>query len=123
MPLGGAAPGGLGALGMLLMPAGIVVMMLKQPPGPVAKLIAAGAVSPETARRAEGLGIPRAFVLDPAIRRGVVHRTTDGRYWVDVERARRVRRRTAIGAGLVTATVIAVGWWLVAPMLAGGGTP
>jgi hypothetical protein len=121
MPLGGAAPGGLGALGMLLMPAGIVVMMLKQPPGPVAKLIAAGAVSPETARRCEGLGIPRAFVLDPAIRRGVVHRTSDGRHWVDVDRARRVRRRTALLAGTVTALVIGAGWWLFAPMLAGGG--
>jgi hypothetical protein len=106
---------------MLLMPAGIVVMMLKQPPGPVAKLIAAGAISPETARRTEGLGIPRAFVLDPAIRRGVVHRTADGRHWVDVKRAKQVRRRTAVIAGVVTAAVIAVGWWLLAPMLAAGG--
>ena len=121
MPLGGAAPGGLGALGMLLMPAGIVIMMLKQPPGPVATLIKAGAVSPETARRSEGLGIPRPFVLDPAIRRRVVHRTEDGRYWVDVDRARQVRRRTAVIAGIVAAAVGVVGWWLVSPMLGLGG--
>jgi hypothetical protein len=107
---------------MLLMPAGIVVMMLKQPPGPVAKLIKAGAISPETARRCEGVGIPRAFVLEPGIRRGVVQRTTDGRYWVDVRRSRQVRRRMAIAGGVLTAGVMVAGWWLVVPMLAGGGS-
>jgi len=120
MPLGGAAPGGLGALGMLLMPAGIVVMMLKQPPGPTSKLIKAGAVSPETARRSEGLGIPRAYVLEPAMRRRVVHRTPDGRYWVDVARARQMRRRTATVAGVVTLAAMAVGWWALGPLLQSG---
>ena len=42
------AMGGLGALGIIGMPLMIAAMLLKQPPGPVAKLIAAKATSPET---------------------------------------------------------------------------
>lgn len=110
MPLGTGAAGGLGAFGMVLMPLGIVLMMLKQPPGPVAKLIAAGAVSSETARRCDRVDIPRPYVLDPAIRRRVVHRTEDGRYWVDVARARRLRRRTAITVGLFISAAAALAW-------------
>ena len=102
MPMGTGAAGGLGALGVIIMPLGIAAMLLKQPPGPVKKLLKAGAVSPETSRRSETLDIPRPFVLEPAMRRGVVHRTEDGRYWVDLDRARRVRRRLALNAGLVT---------------------
>ena len=40
------AMGGLGALGIIGMPLMIAAMLLKQPPGPVAKLIAAKATSP-----------------------------------------------------------------------------
>lgn len=121
MPLGTGAAGGLGALGVLIMPISIAAMMLKQPPGPVKKLVSAGAVSPETARRCEGVGIPRAFVLDPAIRRRVVHRTGDGRYWVDVARATQVRRRTALVAGLVTAALAAAAWSMLAATGGDGG--
>jgi hypothetical protein len=122
MPLGGAAPGGIGALGMLLMPAGIVIMMLKQPPGPVAKLIAAGAVSPETARRSEGLGIPRPFMLEPAMRRRIVYRTQDGRYWVDVVQARRHRRRLALATGMIAGIMALAGWWLLGTGVGAGGS-
>ena len=62
MPLGSGGAGGLGAIGMFIMPISIAVMLLKQPPGPVSKLIKAGALDPETARRAERLEIPRPFV-------------------------------------------------------------
>ena len=110
MPMGTGAAGGLGALGVIIMPLGIAAMLLKQPPGPVKKLVKAGAISPETARRCETLDIPRPFVLEPAMRRGVVHRTEDGRYWVDLDRARRVRRRLALVAGLLAMALGAAAW-------------
>ena len=120
MPMGTGAAGGLGALGVIIMPLGIAAMLLKQPPGPVKKLLKAGAVSPETSRRSETLDIPRPFVLEPAMRRGVVHRTEDGRYWVDLDRARRVRRRLALNAGLVTLGLGGLAWAFLV-LIAGDG--
>ena len=102
--------GGLGALGALIAPLGIAAMLLKQPPGPVGRLIAAGAVSPDTARRAASVEIPRTYVLEPAIKRRIVHRTDDGRYWVDVARNRRFRRRVAATAGAVVLLLLIVAW-------------
>jgi hypothetical protein len=87
-------------------------MLLKQPAGPVGKLISAGAVSPETARRLESVDIPRPFVVEPAISRRIVIRTDDGRYWVDVRRNRRFRRRVALFTGLVVLGVGLLGWRL-----------
>ena len=49
----------------------IAAMLLKQPPGPVAKLIAAKATSPERARRLDKIGVPRQYLIEPAVRRGV----------------------------------------------------
>ena len=104
------AMGGLGALGIIDMPLMIAAMLLKQPPGPVAKLIAAKATSPERARRLDKIGVPRQYLIEPAVRRGVAHRTEDGRYWVDLDRARRVRRRLAINAGLLTLVLGGAAW-------------
>jgi hypothetical protein len=72
-------------------------------------------------RRLEKIGIPRPYVVDAALRRGVVHRTEDGRYWVDVERNRRFRRKVALIAGAVALVLAAGGWWLVATALEGNG--
>lgn len=121
MPLGSDAAGGFGALGMIGMPLMIAAMILKQPPGPVAKLVAAKAVSEETARRLEKIGIPRPYVVDAAVRRGVVRRTSDGRYWVDLGSNRRFRRKIAIMAGLAALGAGALVWWLVMNTLAGDG--
>lgn len=104
--------GGLGALGAVIAPLGIAAMLLRQPAGPVGKLISAGAVSPETARRLESVDIPRPFVIEPAISRRIVIRTDDGRYWVDVRRNRRFRRRVALFTGLVVLGVGLLGWRL-----------
>ena len=109
MPFGSGGGGTLGSLGMIMMPLGIVVMLLKQPPGPVAKLIRAGAISPETARRLDRIGIPRAYVIEPAMRQGRVSRTGDGRYWVDLRVNRRFRVKVATIAGAIgLAAIIAV---------------
>ncbi|MEE2971610.1 MAG: hypothetical protein VX672_00650 [Planctomycetota bacterium] len=110
MPAGSELGGGLGALGAQIAPEGIAALLLKQPPGPVGRLISAGAVSPDTARRAATVDIPRVYVLEPAIRRRIVHRTADGRYWVDVDRNRRFRRRVAATAGGVVLLLLLVVW-------------
>tara|TARA_B100001059_G_C17308126_1_gene320652 strand:+ start:155 stop:424 length:270 start_codon:yes stop_codon:yes gene_type:complete len=76
----------------------------------VAKLIAAGAVSEETARRLESVDIPRSFVIEPAVNRRIVIRTEDGRYWVDVARNRRFRRLVATVTGLVVLGLALAAW-------------
>ncbi|MDA0294533.1 MAG: hypothetical protein O3A19_02855 [Planctomycetota bacterium] len=112
MPFGGGGAGGLGAIGMFIMPISIAVMFLKQPPGPVSKLIKAGAIDPETARRPEGIDIPRPFVLGPAVKRGIVRRMSDGRYWVDLDRNRRYRRRLALTVSLLVLAGAVLAWFL-----------
>ena len=121
MPFGSDGGGGFGALGIVIMPLMIAGMILKQPPGPISRLISARATSPDSARRLEKIGIPRPYVVDAALRRGVVHRTEDGRYWVDVERNRRFRRKVALIAGAVALVLAAGGWWLVTTALEGNG--
>ena len=108
--MGSGLGGGLGALGAVIAPLGIAAMLLRQPAGPVAKLIAAGALSAETARRLESVDIPRSYVIEPAVNRRIVIRTEDGRYWVDVRRNRRFRRRVAMVTGLVILGLALVGW-------------
>ena len=120
MPFGSES-GGLGAFGVVIMPLMIAGMILKQPPGPIAKLIAAKATSPDAARRLEKIGIPRPYVVDAAVRRGVVNRTADGRYWVDVQRNRRFRRKVAAFAGVGVLLFAAGGWWLAETALGGQG--
>ena len=119
MPLGGGENSGFGMLGMLIMPASIVMLILKQPSGGVSKLIKAGAVSERTARKLETLKIPRAYMVENAIRRKIVHRTKDGRYWVDVARNRRRRRNLAMmGGGLALLFCLAIWFtwpWLLPP--------
>ena len=106
---------------MVIMPLMIAGMILKQPPGPIAKLIAAKATSPDAARRLDKIGIPRPYLVESAVRRGVVNRTVDGRYWVDVQRNRRFRRKVSIVAG-VGALLLAAGvWWLAGIALGGNG--
>lgn len=113
----------MGAIGMIIMPISIAIMFLKQPPGPVSKLIKAGAIDPETARRTKGLDIPRPFILEPALKRRIVQRTSDGRYWVDLHRNRQYRRRLAIVGGVVVFAIGMAGWMLwphLSPLQGGG---
>lgn len=92
---------GMGSFGMFLIPLMIIALMLRDR-GPVATFTKAGAVSPETARRADSLKITRRYMLDGPIRRGVLVQTEDGRYWVDRQRVRTLRMRLIIAAVVVT---------------------
>lgn len=95
--------GGFAAIGALAGPAMMLIIAL-QKPGPVKTMLRAGALSPETARKAETLGLTLPPVA-PLIRAGVVVREPDGRIWLDAARARRRQWRigAAIGAGLMLA--------------------
>ena len=104
---GGGA--GLG-LGMLIMPIMIASMILRRPASPIRKLIDAGAISPKTARKPRALGIPRELVLQPLLRKGVARKLKDGRWDVDRERERQVRRRTLMVVS-VLAGLLALGLW------------
>ncbi|MCH2161115.1 MAG: hypothetical protein MK085_04495 [Phycisphaerales bacterium] len=116
MPLGGGDSSGFGMLGMFIMPASIVMLILKQPAGAVSKLIKAGATSERTARKLETVEITRVYLVENAIRRKIVHRTGDGRYWVDVARNRRRRRNMALAGGCL-ALLLCVGVWFAWPYI------
>ncbi|HAW94984.1 MAG TPA: hypothetical protein DCX60_01790 [Phycisphaerales bacterium] len=86
----GGGGGGM-ALGLLIMPMSIAALLLRRPSGPIRKLVEAGAVSEETARKPRSVDIPREIALRPYERFGVVRRLSDGRCWVDRRRERLIR--------------------------------
>lgn len=92
------------------MPISILLAMRKAPPGPVKRLILAGATSPDTALKPATAKITRPFELAGPIKRGIVVVLPDGRHWVDVRRYRRRRWITAIAIG-VTLALLAEGAW------------
>ena len=116
MPFGGNAQQGFGMFGMLIMPVSIILMILKQPPGPIAKMIKLGAIDESSARKLKSLEIPRAYLLDNGLKRGVIRKTQDGRYWVDVDRNRRRRRFLAVLGGIL-ALMVSVAIWYAWPWI------
>lgn len=107
-------------LGLLIMPISIAALILRRPAGPIRKLISAKALSPDTARRASGVGIPREDVLRPYIRLGVAKRMADGRWYVDPRRDRMVRLGLCAAIALF-ALLLALGVWMTWGELGGGG--
>ncbi len=104
-------PGVGGALSSIGMVAGPLVMMITvlRQPGPVKTLVRAGALSPDSARKAATLGLSEP-PLQPLLRAGVVVREADGRIWLDQPKARRRQWRIALALGAavtVTALVVA----------------
>ena len=104
-------PGVGGALSSIGMVAGPLVMMITvlRQPGPVKTLVRAGALSPDSARKATTLGLSEP-PLQPLLRAGVVVREADGRIWLDQPKARRRQWRIALALGAavtVTALVVA----------------
>ena len=99
-------------LGAILFPLMILAMILKQK-GPVSKFLKIGAISPETARRADSaeLTAPDRLHLDGLAKRGVLVALEDGRYYVDVAVHRRHRRLmivllVVVAAGLVAGVLL-----------------
>lgn len=107
-------------LGLLIMPISIAALIFRRPAGPIRKLISAKALSPETARRAHGVGIPREYVLRPYARLGVAKRLDDGRWYVDPRRDRIVRIGLC-GVIALLALVLALGVWVSWGAFGGGG--
>ncbi len=98
-------------LGLLIMPISIAALIFRRPAGPIRKLITAKALSPETARRAQSVGIPREYVLRPYARLGVAKRLNDGRWYVDQRRDRLVRLGLCAAIALL-ALALALGVWM-----------
>ncbi len=97
--------------GMLIMPISIILMILKQPPGPVARMMKLGAVDESSARKLKSLEISRAYLLENGLKRGVIQKTHDGRYWVNVQKNRRRRWGLAIIGGAVTLSLSVAIWY------------
>lgn len=98
------------SLGAVAGPLAMVIMALRNP-GPVRTLRNAGAVSPDTAVRAERLGVKEP-PLKPLIRSGVVVREADGCVWVDLAKAKARQRRLMVtfgGVGLALGLLV----WLL----------
>ncbi|MBC23007.1 MAG: hypothetical protein CMJ32_03705 [Phycisphaerae bacterium] len=106
--------GGMGmGLGMIIMPISIILMIRRQPPGPLKLMLRAGATSPAMARKLTTLGIARPSMLSADLKRGTIIRLEGGRYYLDQSAYRRSRWRQAI----IIAFVISAGTALVVAML------
>jgi hypothetical protein len=103
MPQGGLG-GAFGMAGAVVGPVMMLALAL-QKPGPVRVLAKAGAVSPESARKAATLGLQEP-PLAPLLRSGVVVREPDGRIWLDARRAK--LRQWRIGA-IIGGSIMALG--------------
>jgi hypothetical protein len=88
-------------IGLLVYPMFVMAIALGQR-GPVGKFIRAGAVSPETARRPASLDIMYIDTVQAAVKRGILVRTGDGRYYVNLRVHHQRRRRIAIALAVVT---------------------
>ncbi len=93
-----------------MMPIAIFLAMRRQPPGPVGRLVKAGAISPETALKPTTAKIYRLADLDAHMRAGIVTSMPDGRYWVDVIKLRRRRLKIAIVIGIAAAVLAECAW-------------
>ncbi len=92
-------------------PAMIIATLIKDP-GPAAKFLKAGAISPETARNPVSVKVTRRSHLEGLIRRGVLVDAGEGRLYVNVDAYRRQRRRIIMF--VVIAAIIATGVvWVV----------
>lgn len=100
--------GGLGAFGAAIFPLMMLAMLLRDR-GPVKLFLQHGAISPETARKPATVAVKHRDLLHGPVRRGVLVATGDGRYWVDQQALRRLRRRVIIGCSLVTAVLVILG--------------
>ena len=96
----------------LLAPLGMIFAAWKMK-GVARVYIEAGAISPETARRPEGLKIPRGpGQLTRGVRRGVLIPLGDGRFYADVRVYRRRRVWTIFGVAALGVAMGGLVWFL-----------
>jgi len=103
-------------LGGLILPASIIALVIRLK-GPAQKFLAAGAVSPETARRPLSVGIQADYMIEPLVRSGLLIAAGDGRYYAD---AVRIRRRNMLLYGVCGAMAVAGAAFLAVAWLRSG---
>ncbi|HZW08311.1 MAG TPA: hypothetical protein VFF69_00270 [Phycisphaerales bacterium] len=101
-------------IGMLAYPV-FLFLTVRQKNSAASKFLAAGAVSPETARRPSTLGIPQTLgLIQSGVRQGVLVAMEDGRYYVNTRVYR--RRRNLLLGSLVGGSALfagALAWLLL----------
>jgi hypothetical protein len=100
------------SLGGLIIPASLIALFLKLK-GPAQTFMAAGALSPETARRPASVGVHAEYLIAPLVRSGLLIAAGDGRYYAN---AAKIRRRALLLYGFcgalaaIGAAFLAVAW-------------
>ncbi len=84
---------------IVLMPLGFFLLAWKNR-GPGGRFAAAGATSPDTARKCQTVGIKHDRVIAVHVESGLLRKTEDGRYYVDLEVYASRRRRAFVIAGV-----------------------
>jgi hypothetical protein len=103
-------------IGMLAYPL-FIFFTVRQKNSAASKFIAAGAISPETARRPSSLGVPQTLgLVQSAVRTGVLTPLGDGRYHVNL---RVYRRRRNLLMGVLIGGSVLFGAGLAGLLLAG----
>lgn len=91
-------------IGLLAYPL-FIFLTARQRNSAASKFLAAGAVSPETARRPESLAIPRNLgLINDGVRTGVLVPIGDGRFYVNVPAYR--KRRAVVLAVFIGGSVV-----------------
>ena len=100
-------------LGLIVYPLFILALMFGKSAGTVSKFMKAGAQSAATARKPASVGVSDMELVKRAEKRRALIGTGDGRYYVNVPRLLRVRKRyraAAIGATVVFAALLVLAW-------------
>lgn len=101
------------SIGALILPASIVAMFLRLK-GPAQLYLAAGATSPETARRPGSVGIQAEYLIEPLVRNGLLIDAGEGRYYAN---APKLRRRALLLYGFCGAMACVGAGFLIAGWL------
>lgn len=98
-------------IGLLVYPVFLTLVAISKG-GPVGRLMKAGAISPETARKPESLGVNDPRVVQSWADDGLLIAVGDGRYYVNVAAYRGRKRLLIANFAMIGVAGIALAWWL-----------